>query len=115
MTPALLGATVVSHKVLKGFDKQLHFLSFLGLAFLLALSVSQHRTLRFRGILFLFCIVSGYGVLDELSQTFVEGRTPDIWDATADVCGAAFGLLLFAGLNQAIHFLTRGEELQSAA
>jgi VanZ family protein len=40
---------------------------------------------------FLFTIV--YGILDEVHQMYVPGRSPDVYDAMAD----AFGALLFGG------------------
>jgi VanZ family protein len=37
----------------------------------------------------------GLGILDEVHQIFVPGRTPDLLDAAADALGIALGLLLF--------------------
>ena len=38
-------------------------------------------------------IAAGYGVLDEFHQSFVPGRSPDVFDALADVLGASLFLL----------------------
>ncbi len=55
-----------------------------------------------------FAIVVGYGILDELHQHFVPGRTPDIYDALADATGGLISLVVmfgyvrmrFSGLNK---------------
>ncbi|OYP32387.1 hypothetical protein CGZ80_19410 [Rhodopirellula sp. MGV] len=41
------------------------------------------------GILFL------YGCLDEWSQKFARGRTPDVWDLLADACGIAAAIVCY--------------------
>ncbi len=37
------------------------------------------------GIAFLICVI--YGIIDELHQEFVPGRSPDVTDAFADIIG----------------------------
>ena len=39
-------------------------------------------------------LVTVYGVLDEVHQHFVPGRTPDIYDVMADAAGAMLGVWL---------------------
>jgi VanZ family protein len=43
-----------------------------------------------------FIVAVVYGVSDEFHQSFVPGRTPDIFDIVTDAAGAAFGLWLMA-------------------
>ena len=38
--------------------------------------------------------VAAYGVLDEIHQIFVPGRTPDVWDAAADAVGGILSVLV---------------------
>jgi VanZ family protein len=38
---------------------------------------------------------AGLGILDEIHQIFVPGRSPDALDAAADAVGVVLGLLLF--------------------
>lgn len=40
------------------------------------------------GIAFFICVL--YGMLDEMHQRFVPGRTPDVTDALADIIGGGF-------------------------
>jgi VanZ family protein len=40
-------------------------------------------------------LVIAYGVLDEIHQHFVPGRTPDIFDVMADATGGMLGVWLF--------------------
>lgn len=42
-------------------------------------------------------LVTIYGVSDEFHQSFVPGRTPDVFDVVADACGAiaAAGIMIF--------------------
>jgi len=44
-----------------------------------------------------FAIVAGYGILDELHQHFVPGRTPDIYDALADAVGGLIACVAMFG------------------
>jgi VanZ family protein len=37
-------------------------------------------------------IAAAYGIFDELHQSFVPGRSADILDWFADVCGALIGI-----------------------
>ena len=42
-----------------------------------------------------FFLATTYGILDEYHQSFVPGRTVDVWDAVADAIGAFLGAALF--------------------
>lgn len=46
-------------------------------------------------------IPSLYGISDEIHQSFVPGRNPDVWDWVADTTGALLAVLLLARLSQA--------------
>jgi hypothetical protein len=41
-------------------------------------------------------LATTWGIIDEVHQSFVPGRMPDPWDATADLCGALLGAALLA-------------------
>jgi VanZ family protein len=78
-------------------DKLLHAGVFFVLAFFMQRSFSHQS--RFpvlarysRWWILIFALV--YGTLDEVHQSFVPGRTPDVFDALADGTGAAIYLLL---------------------
>ena len=45
-------------------------------------------------VFFVILIVSGYGIIDEIHQSFVPGRFPSFFDWTADTLGAILGGLL---------------------
>ncbi len=79
-------------------DKLLHFIAYLGLAFLLAAALTSLRVKH--GTLLLPLIVAiVYGGIDEYTQGFVPGRHPDLADWFADVMGAGVGVLLFSAVN----------------
>lgn len=82
-------------------DKSLHFMAYLILVFLLWFSVSGVRTIdwrRLRPWLVLLALVA-YGIIDELFQGFVPGRSPDVMDFVADVAGVMLGMILFSILS----------------
>jgi len=39
-------------------------------------------------------VVMVYGVIDEFHQSFVPGRTPDVWDATSDMVGGMLAIFI---------------------
>ncbi|MGA2623632.1 MAG: VanZ family protein [Bacteroidota bacterium] len=57
---------------------------------------ASHR-FNWKRALVSFAIVAGYGILDELHQHFVPGRTPDIYDALADALGGLISLMAMFG------------------
>lgn len=82
-------------------DKSLHFLTYLILAFLFWSVVSGNRKVNWRRAapwLVLFVIVI-YGILDELLQSCVAGRSSDIRDFFSDLAGAVAGLILSSFLS----------------
>lgn len=54
--------------------------------------IASHR-FNWKRALVSFAIVAGYGILDELHQHFVPGRTPDVYDALADAFGGLISLV----------------------
>jgi len=78
-------------------DKSLHFLAYLTLGFLLWFAVSGTRTVnwrRSRPWLVLLTLVV-YGIIDEILQGLVPGRSPDVMDFVADMTGVITGMVLF--------------------
>src|SRR6056297_4189238 len=66
-------------------DKVLRFLAFFGLAMLLCYCTrSRYLWRRFVSIA---AICLGYALFDEWTQSFVQGRTTDIFDFAADASG----------------------------
>jgi len=77
-------------------DKLAHFAVFSAFGVLLAFGVfpACGRLARTRiGLIWLAGAIGG--ILDELHQLFVPGRSCDAWDAAADALGVALGLALF--------------------
>lgn len=70
-----------------GFDKIVHGVVFGILAALCAQALEPLGEVR--SLVIAVAIASAYGVSDELHQTFVEGRSPDVLDWVADTVGAA--------------------------
>ncbi len=76
-------------------DKVAHFVAYLGLAFLLTWALNRRRSLRVSAAVVLAVAVC-YAIVDESMQMLVPGRTADVWDALADVCGSLAGIGIFA-------------------
>jgi VanZ family protein len=76
-----------------GFDKLVHAGIFGIFGLLLAWALSEpgeHPGWGRMAVAFLIGALGG--VLDEIHQVFVPGRRADIWDAAADMAGAAAGV-----------------------
>lgn len=75
-------------------DKQAHALAYGLLALLCLMGLTGWRSRRIAGasLLGAFVIAVLYGVSDEIHQSFVPGRTPDVADVAADAMGAALAL-----------------------
>jgi len=79
-----------------GFDKIVHGLEFAALGFLLAFGFLRNRRCPgFPAVFLLWTGGSFLGLLDEIHQIYVPNRHFDLWDAAADVIGAAFGIGLY--------------------
>jgi VanZ family protein len=72
-------------------DKLVHFAAYAGLGFLLA-SVINGLQPSWRRYLLAGIILACYGVVDELGQIPIPGRTAELGDLVADGLGAATGL-----------------------
>jgi VanZ family protein len=86
-------STLPQLKGILGWDKLLHFMAYSGLAFCAGLWVPAARW-KSRGLFFLLLIAaisSAYGIVDEIHQSFVPGRSPSVWDWAADTLGAFAG------------------------
>ena len=82
-------------------DKNLHFLAYLILTFLIWSAVSGDRKVKWRRAapwLVLFVILV-YGILDEWLQSYVAGRSCDVRDFFTDLAGALAGLILSSFLT----------------
>jgi VanZ family protein len=79
-------------------DKNLHFMAYLILVFLLWFFISPDRKASWRRATawWVFFGAVCYGVIDELLQGVVAGRTCDAMDFLADMVGVLTGLVLFA-------------------
>lgn len=77
-------------------DKVAHFFGYFGLAFLMCLTWATHRVFRLRSALVIWGVVIVYGMVDELLQIPVPGRTGEVMDWIADASGAFLGILVFS-------------------
>lgn len=73
-----------------GEDKLIHAGLYAGLAFVVSMGLRRRGRPVTPAVQFWAPILFAalYGVSDEWHQSFVPGRTPDVWDATADAVGA---------------------------
>jgi len=78
------------------FDKIVHFFEYFVLSMLLVKALFDHRDDLPGKKVFLFTlIIAGmYGIVMELLQSFIPGRTPSLADVAANVLGVLAGLLL---------------------
>jgi VanZ family protein len=79
----------------KTSDKVAHFSAFAGLTCLMGWAFYGRRRPAAAKLGLVFLIAAAYGVFDELTQAPIEGRTPELADWLADICGAAGGLFLY--------------------
>jgi VanZ family protein len=82
-------------------DKSFHFLSYLVLTFLLWFALRGNKKVNWRkaAVWWLLLLVVWYGVVDELLQGVVAGRSCDVRDFVADVMGTVAGLVLLSFLS----------------
>lgn len=75
-----------------GQDKLFHLIAFGLLGFLLMGAMKTTSSGYLTGqVWFTAALVASYGVLDEVHQYFVPGRTAEIYDALADATGGLLG------------------------
>ena len=81
-------------------DKTLHFFAYFVLVFLLWCARNPNTKVNWRkpAVWWILFIVAWYGVMDEWLQGYV-GRSPDVVDFIADLCGAIAALILLSILN----------------
>ncbi len=75
-----------------------HGASYLVLGLLLgrALAGGLDRPLRPRAAFLAALLGTGYGISDELHQSFVPGRDPSVWDVAKDAAGCTLAAALHA-------------------
>jgi VanZ family protein len=78
-------------------DKSLHFISYLVLVFLLWFTISPDMKVNWRraAAWWVLLVTVWYGVVDEVLQGFVVGRSCDVMDFFADLTGVTTGLIIF--------------------
>ncbi len=79
-------------------DKSAHFLVYaaLGGALIRALAEGLRSRMTLRRIAIATLIAVLYGVSDEVHQSFIPNRTPDVRDLAADAAGALAGAALLS-------------------
>ncbi len=80
-------------------DKLVHICIFFILCALVDVALIHQRTFPRLASLHLFialAVVILYGLSDEFHQSFVSGRTADLFDATADVVGGCIYILFYS-------------------
>lgn len=75
-------------------DKLVHFVAFGLFAWLVHRALSLPRPLLTRVALATILLCSAYALSDEWHQSFVPGRTFDLWDLAADLAGISTALML---------------------
>jgi VanZ family protein len=78
-------------------DKIIHLTAYLLLVFLMWFAVSPDRKVNWRkaAAWWVLLVAVSYGIIDELLQGVVPGRSCDIMDFFADLAGVLTGLILF--------------------
>jgi len=96
----LFGATTLPAASMPSFgvvDKVNHLSAYFILAILLFLTLLFQQKIPFaknRVAPYALIICSLYGMLDEVHQIFIPGRSAEFLDFLADACGALLGVLL---------------------
>jgi VanZ family protein len=86
-----------------------HFIGYamLGAALLHAFAGASLRGVTVSGAVWSLAVSSLYGISDELHQSFVPGRTPDVHDWIADTWGAAVAIGVLSAVAFALRRRTR--------
>ena len=79
-------------------DKILHLVAYLLLVFLMWFAISPDGKVNWRKAVawWVLLVAVSYGIVDELLQSVIAGRSCDIMDFFADLAGVLTGLVLFA-------------------
>ncbi len=90
-------------------DKSAHFIAYaaLGASLIRALAGGRSAAMTPRRILLAVVIATLYGVSDELHQSFVPNRMPDMLDVVADAAGAVAGALFLAAVARVLSRVLR--------
>ncbi len=81
-------------------DKWIHMVEFGVFGFLLQRSFVRLYGNRFRNYFFTFVVGVAYGALDEIHQSFVQGREADIIDFYANTIGVSVSLAFYYIIKQ---------------
>ena len=87
---------IPTHKIFT-YDKLIHitlFLIFGILVYRAVIPTRERDSFRWVRVFFSISLVILYGVLDEMHQGSVPGRTVDIWDAAADTVGGILAAMI---------------------
>jgi VanZ family protein len=82
-------------------DKVAHFLGYTLLSFLAAAALLRWRWSRGAAGKILAVVIL-YGVVDELLQKAIPGRSADLWDWLCDCAGAVVGMLAFRVMQKTL-------------
>lgn len=77
-------------------DKVVHFICFGGLCFWITFALKKKNITA-------IALSSVYGIIDEIHQSFVPGRSSSVFDWMADSAGSAAGFLLFLLTIKILH------------
>ena len=85
-------------------DKLVHCVCFAGLAFWVAFGIGTRLPTTLR-IVLPTAIVSVWGIIDEIHQSFTPGRETSVLDWCADTVGALIGSIVFFYLCKVLRTL----------
>jgi len=79
-------------------DKGLHLLAYMILTFLLASAINPYKKVNWRkaAVWWVLLVIACYGIVDEVLQGYVAGRSSDIRDFFANLVGTLTGLVLLS-------------------
>ncbi len=83
------------------FDVNLHFIAYLILVFLFWFAFNPDHKVNWRraSVWWALLVLAGYGMIDELLQSCIAGRSCDARDFVANLVGLLTGLILFSFLS----------------
>jgi VanZ family protein len=95
-------------------DKLEHLSAYAGLSILLNLAMvfqNKSEEVKVKHNLYSFFAAAGYGILDELHQIFIPGRSCELLDYIADLIGITLGLIILSVIMKIENY--RPEKIQS--
>jgi len=93
---AILSPSEIPHFLHRFNDKLVHGAEFfiLYLSAMNAFRLAKSAVFKHSGVVaFTYCVF--IGLLTEMAQRYVKGRSPDVYDLLADTLGAAVGLFVY--------------------